>query len=39
MPDNLKKKGPKDRKRQSNQSHEKKYESKRKTSGTKNKKK
>lgn len=39
MPDDLKKKGPRDRKRQSKQPHEKKYEPKRKTPGTKNKKK
>lgn len=37
MPDNLKKKGNLDRKRQSKQDHEKKYEPKRKTPGTKNK--
>lgn len=37
MPDNLKKRGPKDRKRQSTQPWEKQYEPKRKTPGTKNK--
>ena len=39
MPDNLKKKGPRDRKRQSGQKHEKTYASKRKSPGTRNKKK
>ena len=37
MPDNLKLKGPKDRKRQSKQEWERKHAPKRKTSGTKNK--
>lgn len=37
MPDNLKKKGPRDRKRQSKQPHERRHASKRKTPGTRNK--
>lgn len=37
MPDDLKKKGSRDRKRQSGQSHEKRYEPKRKVPGTVNK--
>jgi|SaaInlV_200m_DNA_2_1039689.scaffolds.fasta_scaffold91466_2 hypothetical protein len=38
MPDNLKKKGPRDRKRQSTQKHEVQYAPRRKVAGTKNRK-
>lgn len=37
MPDDLRKKGPRDRKRQSNQEHERAYAPKRKVPGTRNK--
>ncbi len=37
MPDNLKKRGPKDRQRQSTQKHETSYAPKRKSPGTRNK--